>query len=102
MIFARKGNYYYICNQNMRNMNTKLTLTIEQSIIEDAKKYARKRQRSLSNLIENYLKSLSNEDKDIKEITFASKVNALRGSYKMPKDFNYKKDLQKNISDKYL
>ncbi|MGF7231189.1 DUF6364 family protein [Arachidicoccus sp.] len=41
-------------------MNTKLTLTIEQSVIERAKKYAGKRERSLSNLIENYLKALTN------------------------------------------
>jgi len=36
-------------------MNTKLTLTIEESIIEKAKSYARKNGRSLSDIIENYL-----------------------------------------------
>ena len=36
-------------------MNTKLTLTIVQSAIEKAKKYAKKKVRSLSDLIENYL-----------------------------------------------
>ena len=43
-------------------MNTKLTLTIEQSVIEKAKKYARKKERSLSDLIENYLKALTKEE----------------------------------------
>ncbi len=43
-------------------MNTKLTLTIDKSIIEKAKKYARNRERSLSDLIENYLKALTSEE----------------------------------------
>ena len=34
-------------------MNTKLTLTIEQDVIEKAKKYAKDKVRSLSSLIEN-------------------------------------------------
>ena len=39
-------------------MNTKLTLTIEQAIIEKAKFYAKEKGRSLSDIIENYLKVL--------------------------------------------
>ncbi len=40
-------------------MDTKLTLTIEQPVIEKAKKYTREKERSPSDLIENYLKQLS-------------------------------------------
>jgi predicted CopG family antitoxin len=43
-------------------MNTKLTLTIERDIIESAKKYAKSKNRSLSDIIENYLKHLTNKD----------------------------------------
>jgi predicted CopG family antitoxin len=43
-------------------MNTKLTLTIEQKIIEKAKKYANEKGRSLSDIIENYLKAITKED----------------------------------------
>ncbi len=39
-------------------MTTKLTLTIEQDVIKTAKIYAQKKGRSLSDLIENYLKTL--------------------------------------------
>lgn len=39
-------------------MNTKLTLNLDKSIIEEAKSYAKKNQVSLSKLIENYLSSL--------------------------------------------
>ncbi len=82
-------------------MNTKLTLTIEQSIIEKAKKYARKRERSLSDLIENYLKALTNDEpKNEDELT--PTVQSLKGAFKLPKNFNYKKELTDRLSEKYL
>jgi Family of unknown function (DUF6364) len=40
-------------------MQTKLTLTIEQSVIERAKQYARSRNRSVSKLVEEYLSNVS-------------------------------------------
>jgi len=43
-------------------MNTKLTLTIDQEIIEKAKQYAKGKNRSLSDIIENYLKTLTKEN----------------------------------------
>lgn len=81
-------------------MNTKLTLTIEQSIIENAKKYARKKERSLSDLIENYLKALVTEE--ISQDELMPTVRALKGSFKMPKNFDYKKELTDRLSEKYL
>lgn len=42
-------------------MNTKLTLTLEQTVIKKAKKYAKDNERNLSDLIENYLKALTKE-----------------------------------------
>jgi hypothetical protein len=82
-------------------MNTKLTLTIEQPIIEKAKKYARERERSLSDLIENYLKALTNEDTNLEE-KLTSTVKSLKGSFKLPKNFDYKKELSNRLSEKYL
>lgn len=82
-------------------MNTKLTLTIEQSVIEKAKQYARKRERSLSDLIENYLKALTNEETN-KEEDLTPIVKSLRGSFKLPENFDYKKELTNRLSEKYL
>lgn len=82
-------------------MNTKLTLTIEQSVIEKAKRYARKRERSLSDLIENYLKTLTGGSAN-NEDGLTPTVKSLRGSFKLPKNFNYKKDLTDRLSEKYL
>ncbi len=81
-------------------MNRKLTLTIEQSVIEKAKSYAKEKGQSLSGIIENYLKAITTEkkvDKDISPI-----VNSLRGSFKAPESFDYKKELSKRLSEKYM
>ncbi|MCL8268377.1 MULTISPECIES: DUF6364 family protein [Leptospira] len=42
-------------------MTTKLTLSIEKTVIEKAKKYAQKRHKSLSSIIEDYLAELTKE-----------------------------------------
>ena len=82
-------------------MNTKLTLTIEQSVIEKAKKYAKNKERSLSDLIENYLKALTTEEIS-KQDELSPTVKSLKGSFKMPKDFDYKKELSERLTEKYL
>ena len=45
-------------------MDTKLTLKLNQSVIERAKKYASNKKVSLSSIIENYLDSITLEDKN--------------------------------------
>ena len=82
-------------------MSTKLTLTIEQSIIEKAKKYAHKKKRSLSDLIENYLKALT-VDEPLTAHELTPIVKSLKGSFKRPKNFDYKKELTDRLSEKYL
>ena len=82
-------------------MNTKLTLTIEQTIIEKAKKYAKGEGRSLSDIIENYLKVITKEESKA-DIEITPLTKSLRGSFKAPKDFDYKKELSKGLSQKYL
>lgn len=82
-------------------MNTKLTLTIEQSLIEKAKKYAKGKGRSLSDIVENYFKAIVNEDNS-KVIDSAPITSSLRGSFKASKDFDYKKELSESLLKKYL
>jgi len=80
-------------------MTTKLTLTIEERVIKTAKKYAQKKGRSLSGLVENYLKALASEDNTSTEMT--PRIRRLRGSVKLPSDFDYKKLLEESISKKH-
>ncbi|SHE92792.1 hypothetical protein SAMN05444278_1096 [Psychroflexus salarius] len=83
-------------------MNTKLTLTIEQEIIQRAKEYAKNKNRSLSDIIENYLKILTKEEKAKELKKLNPIVKSLKGSFKMPKNMDYKKDLRNRLEEKYL
>ena len=83
-------------------MNTKLTLTIEREVIERAKIYAKEKNRSLSDLIENYLKTLTKEEKGETAKKLSPVIQSLIGSFKMPKDLDYKKELRKRLEEKYL
>ncbi len=80
-------------------MQTKLTLTIEQSIIIKAKDYAKSKGRSLSELIENYLKVVLEENKSTVELS--PSIKKLKGSIKLPDSFDYKKELTDSLSEKY-
>ncbi len=82
-------------------MNTKLTLTIEHTIIEKAKKYANVKGRSLSNIIENYLKAITKED-NVENTELTPIVKSLKGTFKAPKNIDYKKELSKRLTEKYL
>ena len=82
-------------------MNTKLTLTIEEKIIEKAKKYANVKGRSLSNIVENYLKAITKED-NTESIELTPIVKSLKGTFKAPKNIDYKKELSKRLTEKYL
>ena len=82
-------------------MTTKLTLTIEQQIIKKAKEYAKIRGRSLSDIIENYLKVVVDEITDM-ETEIAPLAKSLKGSFKKHSDFDYKKQLTNRLREKYL
>lgn len=82
-------------------MNTKLTLTIEQTIIERAKKYAKQKGHSLSDIIENYLKAITKVEAKT-DIEISPVTKSLRGTFKAPVDFDYKSELSKGLSKKYL
>lgn len=81
-------------------MNTKLTLTIEHSLIEKAKRYARERGRSLSDIVENYLKVIISEENNAR-IDSAPLTSSMRGAFKAPENFDYKTELSKGLSKKY-
>ncbi|UXP32995.1 DUF6364 family protein [Reichenbachiella agarivorans] len=83
-------------------MNTKLTLTLEKEIIEEAKKYASKRGRSLSEMVENYFKYIT-ESKTQSAATeeLSPRVQKLRGVLKVDSSFNYKNNLNEAKDEKH-
>jgi hypothetical protein len=50
-------------------MDVKLTLSLDKSVIDQAKKYARRNNTSLSKLIESYLGKVTASDKEVVKIS---------------------------------
>jgi len=80
-------------------MTTKLTLTLEKSVIERAKFYAKNTGRSLSQLIEKYLDTITQENSEEK---LSPKLKKIVGSVKLPKNFDEQKELRSYLDKKYL
>jgi capsid protein len=80
-------------------MTTKLTLTMEDSVIYSAKKYARQKGKSLSDIVENYLKSIATPEDTTEKLS--PKVIKMMGVIKLPQDYDYKKELRKALAKKY-
>ena len=79
-------------------MDTKLTLKLDSFVIEQAKTYAKKKNTSLSQLIESYLGLLIEpiENNDVTPL-----VKSLSGIIKLPANFDTKKSYKNHILKKY-
>lgn len=84
-------------------MDTKLTIKLDKYVIDRAKDYASSHKRSLSRLIESYLKSLviqgSADDND--EIQISPFVKSLSSGVTIPADLDYKKGYSNYLIEKY-
>jgi hypothetical protein len=78
-----------------------LTLNIDKDVARRAKVYAKTNGRSLSDLVENYLKLLT-KNSSIKDSEFSPRVKSLLGSVTVPEDFDYKKEISEYLTNKYL
>ncbi|MBK7036744.1 MAG: hypothetical protein IPH42_10520 [Bacteroidetes bacterium] len=72
-------------------MDTKLTLKLDEEIIEQAKIYAKNKNTSLSKLIESYLGLLVDPNEDQEVTPF---VKSLSGVINLPKNFDHKKSIK--------
>lgn len=104
--FGIKGGIVYIfqfirifINSTTRVMTTKLTLTIDDSVIATAKEFAKNNGKSLSQIVENYLVTLTAPDKMQEEIS--PRILKLMGAIELPEDFEYKKSFTEALSKKY-
>ena len=80
-----------------------LTLTIEQSVIEQAKEYAQKKNRSVSRIVEEYLKNIvTNHEIDTSFSKMKSPItNSISGMFH-DNGKSYKDMLSEALQDKYL
>ena len=82
-------------------MNKKLTLSLDPSVINKAKKYANEHKESLSQLVENYFKIITSKT-ETPQPKISPLIKELIGSIKVPDDFNYKKAKYDYLKEKYL
>lgn len=75
-----------------------VTLTIEESLIKKAKSFAKNTGRSLSELVENYLDTLTSEKTDNQHIS--PKLKKIIGVVKLPEGFDEEKALSEYHSTK--
>lgn len=83
-------------------MDSKLTLKLNESVIERAKKYASNKKLSLSRLIENYLDSLTREQND--EFEISPFVKSIANGKSISNNADYKKlreDYINHLDKKY-
>lgn len=82
-------------------METKLTLRLNNNVIERAKLYARDHKISLSKMIEAYLDSVTTQKRKERKNTITPLVESLSGVIDVPADFDYKKEYRDYLEEKY-
>ena len=91
----------FVRSRKEKDMETKLTLRLNDRVIERAKKYARKQKISLSKMIESYLDGLTKEKNTEQETEITPLIKSLSGVIDLPADFDYKKEYRDYITEKY-
>jgi hypothetical protein len=84
-------------------MDSKLTLKLDKDVIDKAKEYAASHQKSLSRMIEAYLKTLTErENPQLDDDTEISPfVKSMRTGVRIPADFDDKKAYPDYLSEKH-
>ena len=80
-------------------MDTKLTIKLNEQVIEKAKHYAKQRGTSLSKLVENYFNAISNESMVEEEVT--PLVKSLTGVVPHISEQDEKEAYTKYLIEKY-
>ncbi|AEV32354.1 hypothetical protein Oweho_1357 [Owenweeksia hongkongensis DSM 17368] len=80
-------------------MQTKLTLSIDQEIIDRAKEYAKQQGVSLSKLVQEFLTQKAKPQTE--EVEVPEELEGVFGAFKVPDDFDYKKEKAKRLIEKY-
>lgn len=84
-------------------MDAKLTLKLDKLVIDKAKEYASSHKKSLSRMIESYLKSLidKNSNKTQDDFEISPFIKSMQTGVKIPADFDYKNAYGDYLSEKY-
>jgi hypothetical protein len=82
-------------------MNTKLTLSVNQAVVKKAKTFAKRKNVSISALIENYLMSLVQSDPSSNDLIVSPLVKSLSGVISLPSEYDPKQDYRDQLAHKY-
>ena len=84
-------------------MPAKLTLTITQSVIEEAKKYAQKKNKSVSRIVEEYLKNITTDHDSVTSFSALKSpiTDSLSGMFHDNRK-PYKDMLEEALRDRYV
>lgn len=94
-------NVIFVRQFNLKIMETKLTLRLNDNVIERAKIYANSHKISLSKMVESYLDSITKQKEVEKKTSITPLVESLSGVIDLPSDFDYKKDYRDYLEKKY-
>lgn len=92
-------NFNIIAPINIHKMDKKLTLSLNEIVIENAKNYAKTNNISISKLVETYLKSITAKQENNIEIT--PLVQSISGVITLPNDFDVKEEYTDFLMKKY-
>jgi antitoxin component of RelBE/YafQ-DinJ toxin-antitoxin module len=87
-------------------MKTKLTLNVDDKIVERAKRVSARRKVSLSSVVEQYLErysesALPKKDKKIQPSLLERIRKYTKNAEPLPEDYDYKKALHDHLDEKY-
>ena len=83
-------------------MTTKLTLSIDEKLVQSAKKYAQNNNTSVSKIVSNYLLTLNTGVKLTHHSELSPRLKKLTGAFKVPENFKavYYNHIEKKQSAK--
>jgi len=84
-------------------MDAKLTVKLNKDVIDRSKDYASSQKKSLSRIMESYLKSLvsQTDTTDNEEIKISAFVKSMSTGNHLPVDIDLKKEYSDYLSEKY-
>lgn len=85
-------------------MDTKLTLKLDEQVIQQAKIYAASQNKSLSGLVESYLKLLvakGESDRTVEEIQISPFVKSMTLGNTVPTNLDPKEEYRNHLTEKY-
>jgi len=102
-IWRVRASSLFLYVQKLLSMDAKLTLKLDKYVIDKAKEYASSHKRSLSRMIESYLKSLIDNEAQLADddIEISPFVRSMQTGGKLPADFDLKKERADYLAEKY-